>query len=155
MRWGRIGLGVLLLAGVGAITVAGVRERPPPAIEVQYGKARRASISRTISGAGRVQAATTVGARMMPRGRPGTPEAAQVGAIEVGRKADFLLTDGDPLADVTVLLKPEAMAAVFLGGRPMSTVRRPYDRWKVTDLSSLKWTDLYTRERVAELANKQ
>ena len=100
-----------------------------------------------------VQAATTVGARMMPRGRPGTPEAAQVGAIEVGRKADFLLTDGDPLADVTVLLKPEAMAAVFLGGRPMSTVRRPYDRWKVTDLSSLKWTDLYTRERVAELAN--
>lgn len=60
MRWGRIALGLLILGGVGAITAAGVRERPAPAIEVQLGKAKRAPISRTISGAGRVQAATTV-----------------------------------------------------------------------------------------------
>jgi hypothetical protein len=33
----------------------------------------------------------------------------------------------------------------------MSLARRPYDRNRVTDLSSLKWTDLYTRERVAAL----
>src|SRR5688572_10980202 len=60
MKWGRILLGVLIVAAVGAITVAGVRERPPPATEVQLTKVKRASISRTISGAGRVQAATTV-----------------------------------------------------------------------------------------------
>jgi HlyD family secretion protein len=60
MKWGRIILGVLIVAAVVAITVAGVKERPPPAIEVQLSKAKRAAISRTISGAGRVQAATTV-----------------------------------------------------------------------------------------------
>jgi HlyD family secretion protein len=60
MRWGRIVLGVAIVGAVGAITVAGVRERPPPAIEVQFAKAKRAQIQRTISGAGRVQAATTV-----------------------------------------------------------------------------------------------
>lgn len=60
MKWGRILLGVLIVAAVAGITVAGVRERPPPAIEVQLAKAKRSSIQRTISGAGRVQAATTV-----------------------------------------------------------------------------------------------
>ena len=99
-----------------------------------------------------LRAATSVSARLMPRGRPGTPEAAATGAIEVGRQADFLLIDGDPLADVNVLLQHEAIAAVHLGGRRMNTGRRPYDRWRTTDLSSLKWADLYTRERVAELA---
>jgi HlyD family secretion protein len=60
MKWGRIVLGVLIVGAVAAITVAGVRERPAPAIEVQFAKAKKASIQRTISGAGRVQAATTV-----------------------------------------------------------------------------------------------
>ena len=98
-------------------------------------------------------AATSVGARLMPLGRPGTPEAAKVGAIEVGRRADFLFVAGDPLADVNVLLDAEAIAAVHLGGRRMSVERRPYDRNKVTDLGSLKWTELHTRERVASRSN--
>ena len=96
-----------------------------------------------------LRAATSVSARMMPLGRAGTPEAARVGAIEVGRKADFLVVNGDPLKDVNVLLEPDAIEAVYLGGRAMSTSRRPYDRWKVTDLSSIKWVDIYTREKVA------
>lgn len=98
-----------------------------------------------------LRAATSVGARLMPRGRPGTPSAAPAGAIEAGRKADFLFVDGDPLADVRVLLQPEAIAAVHVGGRRLQPQRRPYDRCKVTDFNSLKWTDLYTRERVAVL----
>lgn len=98
-----------------------------------------------------LRAATSVSARMMPRGRPGTPEAAAVGAIEEGRRADFLFVSGDPLTDVNVLLDADAMAAVHVGGRSMPLERRPYDRNRVTDLSSLKWTDLYTRDRVAAL----
>ncbi len=97
-----------------------------------------------------LRAATSVSARLMPRGRPGTPQAAQVGAIEVGRQADFLFIQGDPLKDVNLLLQREAIAAVYQGGRRMSTERKPYDPWQVTNLSSLKWTALYTRERVAE-----
>lgn len=98
-----------------------------------------------------LRAATSVGARLMPTGRPGTPAAARSGAIEVGRHADFLFIAGDPLADVNVLLDADAIAAVHVAGRSMSLARRPYDRNRVTDLSSLKWTDLYTRERVATL----
>ncbi len=96
-----------------------------------------------------LRAATSVSARLMPRGRPGTPHAAPLGAIETGYKADFLFVDGDPLADVRVLLAPGAIAAVHVDGRRIEVERRPYDRYQVTDLSSLKWTDLYTRERVA------
>ena len=102
-----------------------------------------------------LRAATSVSARLMPRGRPGSPEAAGVGAIEVGRRADFLFVRGDPLADVAVLLQADAIAAVHLGGRRIDVQRRPYDRFKVTDLSSLKWTDIYTRERVAQLRGSQ
>jgi imidazolonepropionase-like amidohydrolase len=99
-----------------------------------------------------LRAATSVSGRLMPRGRPGTPGAAPVGAIAAGHRADFLFVDGDPLHDVRVLLAPQAIAAVHVGGRRIDIERRPYDRYKVTDLSSLKWTDLYTRERVASLS---
>ena len=98
-----------------------------------------------------LRAATSVGAKLMPRGRPGTPAAARSGAIEVGRHADFLFVDGDPLADVRVLLDPAAIASVHVGGQRKRFERRPYDRFSVSDLNSLKWTDLYTRERVAQL----
>jgi imidazolonepropionase-like amidohydrolase len=101
-----------------------------------------------------LRAATSVSAGLMPRGRPGTPAAAKVGAIELGRHADFLFIAGDPLADVNVLLDADAIAAVHLGGRQKRVERRPYDRNKVTDLSSLKWTELYTRERVAASKKK-
>ena len=96
-----------------------------------------------------LRAATATSARLMPRGRPGTPQAAQVGAIEVGRHADFLFIQGDPLNDVGLLLQGEAITAVYQGGRRMATERRSYDPWQVTNLSSLKWTELYTRDRVA------
>lgn len=100
-----------------------------------------------------LRAATSVSAHLMPRGRPGTPQAAQVGAIEVGRHADFLFIQGDPLANVSLLLQREAIAAVYQGGRQMSTVRKPYDPWQVTNLSSLKWTETYTRDKVSALNN--
>ena len=99
-----------------------------------------------------LRAATSVSARLMPRGRPGTPQAAQVGAIEAGRYADFLFINGDPLADVSLLLQADAMAAVYQGGRRMSTERKRYDPWQVTHLSSLKWTEIYTRDKVAQLS---
>jgi imidazolonepropionase-like amidohydrolase len=34
----------------------------------------------------------------------------QVGTLEPGKLADLLLVDGDPLADITVLLDPERIA---------------------------------------------
>jgi HlyD family secretion protein len=50
----------LIVAGVGGITWAGLREKPPPATEVQFGKVKKGPITRTVTGAGKVEAATTV-----------------------------------------------------------------------------------------------
>lgn len=101
-----------------------------------------------------LRAATSVSARMMPRGRPGTPAAAATGAIEAGRQADFIFVDGDPLSDVGVLLRPGAVTDVHVGGRRLQPELRSYDRWAVSDFNTLKWTDLYTRERVAATASR-
>ncbi len=57
--WKGLIAGVLVLA-VAGITVAGLRDRPPPATEVQVAKVRKGTISRVIIGAGKVEASTTV-----------------------------------------------------------------------------------------------
>src|SRR5262249_52648835 len=60
MNWWKALIGVVLLVGVTGITVGGLKHRPPPAVEAQFSKARRANITRTITGAGKVNAVTTV-----------------------------------------------------------------------------------------------
>jgi imidazolonepropionase-like amidohydrolase len=78
-------------------------------------------------------------------------EHADVGALAPGKLADFVVVDGDPLADVGVLMKPGAVEAVYLGGArialsPPAAVRRyPWER------SHRQWSEVYSRERVAEL----
>ncbi|MFL5319930.1 MAG: efflux RND transporter periplasmic adaptor subunit [Myxococcaceae bacterium] len=60
MKWWKVLIAAVLLLGATAITVGGLRERPPPAQQVTFATAKKATITRTISGAGKVQAATTV-----------------------------------------------------------------------------------------------
>ena len=60
MSWWKYVISALIVLGVGAMTVAGLRQRPPPATEVQLTKVRRGPISRVITGAGKVAASTTV-----------------------------------------------------------------------------------------------
>lgn len=60
MKWWKVLIAVVLLLGVTAITAGGLRDRPPPAVEVQMTRARKGTISRTIVGAGKLQPATTV-----------------------------------------------------------------------------------------------
>ena len=57
--WKGLIAAVILLAVVG-IAIAGLQERPPPPAQVQLATAHRATITRTVAGAGKVQAATTV-----------------------------------------------------------------------------------------------
>lgn len=60
MTWwkGLIAAVIVLIAG--ALTMAGLRERPPPPVEVQLGKVKKGPITRTVTGAGKVEASTTV-----------------------------------------------------------------------------------------------
>ncbi|WP_224241433.1 efflux RND transporter periplasmic adaptor subunit [Hyalangium gracile] len=60
MKWWKAVIAGVLFLGAAAITAGGLKDRPPPTVEVQVSKARKGTITRTITGAGKVQAATTV-----------------------------------------------------------------------------------------------
>lgn len=60
MTWWKGLIAALIIVAVGGITFAGLREKPPPATEVQFGKVKKGPITRTVTGAGKVEAATTV-----------------------------------------------------------------------------------------------
>jgi HlyD family secretion protein len=60
MSWWRIVIALVIVGAVGALAVAGLKERPSPPTEVQLGKAKKGPIARMVAGAGKVQAATTV-----------------------------------------------------------------------------------------------
>jgi len=60
MKWWKAVIAGGLFLGAAAITAGGLKDRPPPTVEAQVTKARKGTITRTITGAGKVQAATTV-----------------------------------------------------------------------------------------------
>lgn len=60
MTWWKGLIAAVLVFGAAAITVGGLKERPAPATPVTFANAKKGNITRTISGAGKVQAATTV-----------------------------------------------------------------------------------------------
>jgi HlyD family secretion protein len=60
MKWWKAVIAAVLVLGAVGITAGGLKERPPPTTEVQIAKAKKGTITRTITGAGKVQAATTV-----------------------------------------------------------------------------------------------
>ncbi|HMK72279.1 MAG TPA: efflux RND transporter periplasmic adaptor subunit [Myxococcaceae bacterium] len=57
--WKGVILGLIVL-GVVAIAIGGLKDRPPPAVDVQTAKARKGTISRVVVGAGKVESVTTV-----------------------------------------------------------------------------------------------
>ena len=79
-------------------------------------------------------------------------EHDRAGRLAAGMLADFIVVNGDPLADVGVLMKPGAIEAVYLGGErmtlaPPTAVRRyPWER------GHRQWGEIYSRDRVARLA---
>src|SRR5580700_4684472 len=89
-----------------------------------------------------MRAATEVNARFM---------GGDIGVLEAGRNADFIVWDGSPLADIRLLQDRRRLRAVYIGGKELKLADRPYDPRKVTDFALTNWTDLYTQARVAEL----
>lgn len=60
MTWWKGVIAGVLFLGAAGITVRGLSDRPPPAVEAQTSKVKKGTITRTVTGAGKVQAATTV-----------------------------------------------------------------------------------------------
>jgi imidazolonepropionase-like amidohydrolase len=94
--------------------------------------------------AGALRAATQVTARFLAQGD-------RLGVLEPGRQADFIAVEGSPLEDIGILQDKRRIRAVHLAGKLMNIPDRAYDPRLVTDQAWSNWTDIYTRERVAEL----
>ncbi|MGV0036730.1 MAG: amidohydrolase family protein [Candidatus Azotimanducaceae bacterium WSBS_2022_MAG_OTU7] len=64
----------------------------------------------------------------------------ETGSIAPGKLADFILVDGNPAADVTVLGEKSRIKAVYVGGDLMNTEplppRRPISGWRTSQYSS-------------------
>jgi imidazolonepropionase-like amidohydrolase len=95
-----------------------------------------------------LRAATEVNAAFMTEG-------GRIGVLEPGRAADFIALDGSPLNDIRMLQDKRRVCAVHIAGKVIDIPDRPYDPRQVTDFALVNWTDLYTRERVAELRRQQ
>jgi imidazolonepropionase-like amidohydrolase len=95
-----------------------------------------------------LRAATEVNARFMTGGD-------RLGVLEPGRSADLIALDFSPLADIRLLQERERIHAVHIAGRQIVIPERGYDPRQVTDFSLANWTELYTRERVAELRRQR
>jgi imidazolonepropionase-like amidohydrolase len=91
-----------------------------------------------------LRAATSVSAAVLrPRDR--------VGILAPGYKADLVALHADPTTNISVLLEREKFAAVVKNGKLVSEPRRQYDPRRVSDFAMTMFSDVYTRDRVAEL----
>jgi imidazolonepropionase-like amidohydrolase len=95
-----------------------------------------------------LRAATEVNAKFMT-------ERDRIGVLESGRAADFIALDFSPLTDIRLLQDRSRIRAVHIAGKLIDIPDRSYDPRQVTDFALVNWTDLYTRERVAELRGRR
>jgi imidazolonepropionase-like amidohydrolase len=95
-----------------------------------------------------LRAATEINSRF-------TADGQGVGTLAVGNHADFIAVEGSPLENVSILLDRRRIRHVHIGGKELSIPARAYDSFKVTDLSLVNWTELYTQDRVAALRRER
>jgi imidazolonepropionase-like amidohydrolase len=95
-----------------------------------------------------LRAATEVNARFMT-------ESDRIGVLEPGHSADFIALDFSPLTDIGLLQERSRIRAVHIAGKKFQIHERDYDPRKVTDFALSNWTELYTREKVAELRRQR
>ncbi len=111
---------VLAAHAAGVILAMGYDSGPPGASATELIRMAEAGIG----AAAAIRAATLGSAQALGL-------AAEIGTVEIGRTADLLVLDGDPLADPAVLLDPVRRWLVIQGGRTVagegmaSTTRSP------------------------------
>ena len=78
-------------------------------------------------------------------------EADSLGGIAPGKFADLIAVDGDPLADIAVLQKREAIVSVIKGGQPVALDINDDARRHFSELTQNMWTSHYDRKKVASM----
>ena len=77
--------------------------------------------------------------------------SGEVGVLEPGRRADILVVDGDPLADIAVLQDRKRLAAILMDGEPVDLDINDDIKPHALETSYNMWNDVYTQARVAEI----
>lgn len=79
---------------------------------------------------------------------------SEVGTLEVGKLADVLVVDGDPLADIRVLQDRSRLAAIIRGGVIVNT-DRPWPERRVWPYErTMRLGGMMTREAVAKVTTR-
>ena len=72
----------------------------------------------------------------------------ETGSIAIGKLADFILVDGNPAADVTILGDKSRIKSVYVGGESMNTEplppRKPISGWRTSQYSA----SILTKDKV-------
>ena len=79
-------------------------------------------------------------------------ERDAVGRVAPGAHADLTVVAEDPLVDIASLMRPGDVTHVYLGGEPVDLAPTPEVKPYNWEQSFRQWGEVYTRERVAELA---
>ncbi len=79
----------------------------------------------------------------------------RLGIIEIGRQADFVMFDGDPLSDVGQIVEKERVKQVWLAGEPIALELPPLEREGISDFSYKMWHDIYDQDHVGDLRGKK
>lgn len=92
-----------------------------------------------------LEATTSGNARLLREGKA-------VGRLAAGAFADIVVVAENPLEDVSSLQRRENVAHVYLGGEPVDLAPPAEAAAYGWEQSFRMWNDVYTRDRVAELA---
>ena len=78
-------------------------------------------------------------------------DGARTGALQVGRYADFIVVDGDPLQDISILQDKSRLKAIYLGGEKVELTLNPNVKRLRSEFSYQMWSEVYTQEKINEL----
>ena len=76
----------------------------------------------------------------------------EVGRLTPGSYADITVVSADPIKDISVLQKRENIKDVYLSGSKVDLTPNEDPQTYQWEQSYRQWNDIYTRDRVAELA---
>ena len=75
-------------------------------------------------------------------------ERDRLGGLVKGKLADLVAVQGDPLQDITLLQRREAIRAVVLGGKPVDLSPAPTNARHFSEFSQGMWNRVYDRAYV-------
>ena len=75
----------------------------------------------------------------------------ELGGLMPGKLADMIAIDGDPLADIGVLYRPDAIVSVMKAGVPVSFDLNDSAGRHVSELGQVMWANHYDRSTAARL----